>query len=409
MSALASPVDVAIVGASVAGCASAILFARMGYKVAVFEQKSVAQASHYKSLCTHFIQPSAVPILDRLGLAALRQPPHSVQTQAMFVTSGGIIDDAHAYGEHGAYALNLERSVLDPALREAVRAHGVQLVDECDVAEVHAGAEGWKLIAGNGEAIASARLLIGADGRQSRLAKQLGTPMEQRPNDRAAVFGYFSGIDCPDQQRSIFILHEGEMAFVYPLPNGRTLLSVYIGKERARQWRSAPSMEAELLAYIKSLPEAPDLSNASLQSNLLGYLDYPNQIREPVHRSVALVGDAAMSLDPMSGVGCAFALTSAQLLADAFVGWDGSIAQMERALDAYALSYRKTIAPHADGICADSLTGKSNEVQQRAFFNISSNRALRIAYLSLTGRMILPSEFQRAFLRSSLTRAKVPA
>lgn len=401
--------DVAIVGASVAGCASAILFARMGYRVGLFEQKSLADESHYKRLCTHFIQPSAVPVLDQLGLGLLREQPHAMQTQARFVTAGGIIDDPHAYGEDGAYALNLPRSVLDPALRARARDHVQHFAGDCEIAGVQASAQGWHVLGGAGQSLGVATLLIAADGRQSRLAKQIDAPVECKPNERAAVFAYFTGIACPAQQRSLFILHEGEMAFIYPLPNGRTLLSVYITKERAKAWRIAASVEAELLAYIGALPEAPDLQRAALHSAVQSYMDYPNQIRVPVCQSVALVGDAALSLDPMSGVGCGFALTSASLLAEAFQHWDRSPGKMDQALEAYARSYQATITPHVAGICADSLTGKSNEAQRSAYQNISANPQLRKAYLALTGRMILPAQFQRAFLQSSLARHKAAA
>ena len=58
--------DVAIVGASLSGCTAAILLSRAGARVALVE-KSPDPAS-YKRLCSHFIQASAVPTLERLGL-----------------------------------------------------------------------------------------------------------------------------------------------------------------------------------------------------------------------------------------------------------------------------------------------------------------------------------------------------
>jgi flavin-dependent dehydrogenase len=297
--------------------------------------------------------------------------------------------------------------VLDPALRSAARAHGVKIIDSCVVAGIERTNEGWLLTSDDDKSQISARLLVAADGRQSRIAKQLENPTELKPNDRAAVFGYFFGIAQPSQQRSVFILHEGEMAFIYPLPHGKTLLSVYIKKDRARQWHNAESIELELLRYIGSLPGAPEIGNASIQSPVSGYMDYPNQIREPVHRSVAFIGDAALSLDPMSGVGCGFALTGAQLLADAFKNCELSDSKIEEALRNFDLGYRKTITPHASGICADSLTGKDTDAQKRAYQAISTNIELSKAYLALTGRLLLPVDFQRAFLRSSLARPTV--
>ena len=55
--------DVAVVGASIAGCTAATLFARRGASVALIERHSDPNA--HKVLCTHFIQPSAVPTIER--------------------------------------------------------------------------------------------------------------------------------------------------------------------------------------------------------------------------------------------------------------------------------------------------------------------------------------------------------
>ena len=61
--------DVAIVGASVAGCTAArILFARAGVKVTLLERNSDPLA--YQRVCTRFLQPSTIPILDRLCLTS---------------------------------------------------------------------------------------------------------------------------------------------------------------------------------------------------------------------------------------------------------------------------------------------------------------------------------------------------
>src|SRR6187200_619057 len=58
--------DVAIVGASLSGCTAAILLSRAGAKVALIEKQPNPTA--YKRLCSHFIQASAIPTLERLGL-----------------------------------------------------------------------------------------------------------------------------------------------------------------------------------------------------------------------------------------------------------------------------------------------------------------------------------------------------
>src|ERR1700752_416531 len=56
--------DVAIVGASISGCAAAIFFGRAGARVALVERDR--DPAGYKRLCTHYIQASANPTLERL-------------------------------------------------------------------------------------------------------------------------------------------------------------------------------------------------------------------------------------------------------------------------------------------------------------------------------------------------------
>src|SRR2546423_5388100 len=72
--------DVAIVGASIAGCAAARLFAQAGARVALIERRPDPAA--YKVVCTHAIQSSAVPTIERLGLASLLDQRGAVRADA---------------------------------------------------------------------------------------------------------------------------------------------------------------------------------------------------------------------------------------------------------------------------------------------------------------------------------------
>ena len=58
--------DVAVVGGSLAGCASAVFLGRAGLRVALLERHTDPKA--YKHLCTTAIQASAVPTIQRFGL-----------------------------------------------------------------------------------------------------------------------------------------------------------------------------------------------------------------------------------------------------------------------------------------------------------------------------------------------------
>ncbi|ROM90327.1 NAD(P)/FAD-dependent oxidoreductase [Pseudomonas brassicacearum] len=400
--------DVAVVGGSIAGMATAIRFSKMGYRVAVLDKKKMASQPH-KQLCTHFIQPHAVPLLTELGLAHLRGSDWSVSTKAVFVTPGGLIEGPGSYLSEvpDSFALNLERRVLDPAMRAAAQEQGVQYLDATSVEGIEEDEEGWNLDTTSeaGRQRIHARLVVAADGRQSRLAKLLDSEVALYPNERACLFGYFSGIEAPEGKRSIFVMHERDLACTYPLVEGRTLLVLFADKARIESWRGTEERMQRFLEYFNALPEAPSTTAAVPLSKLMGYSDYPSQVRQPVVGTVPFVGDAALSLDPMSGVGCGFALSSADLLARSFVGRSLDKAGIAEGLVEYRQRFSDTILPHVEGICADSLVERNEAFRLKMFQAISADPDLSRKYLAITGRMLLPSEFHADLMRALTKRA----
>lgn len=407
MSAERSRVDVAVVGGSIAGLATAIRFSQMGHRAAVFEKKTMKDET-YKRLCTHFMQPNGVRLLAGLGVAHLREPASSVTTKAVFVTPGGLIEGPGGYlpEEPDSYALNLERRVLDPALRAAAQQQGVLFFNGVSVESVEESDCGWTLETRDeaGSHQVEAQLVVAADGRRSSLAKELGNPAESHPNDRACLFGYFTGIDAPAGNRSIFIMHERDLACVYPLVGGRTLLVLFAEKARVADWHGQQERHRQFIDYFAQLPEAPSMSDAQPLSELLGYTDHPSLIRQPVLKSIPFVGDAAMSLDPMSGVGCGFALSSATLLADSFTGRSLAKVDLKVGLDDYRQRYADVIGPHIQGICADAVIGKNEAFRRKMFTTISDSPELSQTYLAITGRLLPPGEFNQELMRAMVTR-----
>src|SRR3981081_3205566 len=82
--------DAVIVGASLAGCASAIMLARDGARVALLEQRPDPAA--YKKICSHYIQSSAVATLERLGLLEPMITAGAVRSRVRLRTPWGWID-----------------------------------------------------------------------------------------------------------------------------------------------------------------------------------------------------------------------------------------------------------------------------------------------------------------------------
>ncbi|MDQ3196519.1 MAG: FAD-dependent oxidoreductase [Burkholderiales bacterium] len=114
--------DVIIVGGSLAGCTAAILFARRGLKVALIERNP--DLKHYKKTCTHFIQASATPTLQRLGLAEKIEATGGVRNAVDLWTRWGWISDTVDDGKHPAYGYNIRAAFSTrccASLRSALR------------------------------------------------------------------------------------------------------------------------------------------------------------------------------------------------------------------------------------------------------------------------------------------------
>jgi menaquinone-9 beta-reductase len=147
-----SQYDVAIVGASIAGCAAAIFFGRAGAHVALIERDR--DSAGYKKVCTHFIQASATPTLEKLGLASAIEDAGGLRNDIeIFTRWGWIVAPSEQTIRRPTYGYNLRRSILDPMLRKtAAQTVGVEffpgfsarelLIDQGRICGVSAQGEG---------------------------------------------------------------------------------------------------------------------------------------------------------------------------------------------------------------------------------------------------------------------------
>src|SRR3982750_1017227 len=110
--------DVAIVGASIAGCTAATFLGRQGAPIALIESHSDPGA--YKRMCTHFIQASASPTIDRLGLSDKLREAGGRQTDSNIWTRYGWISLSREHMPSPARdwsPWNIRREKLDPIVR----------------------------------------------------------------------------------------------------------------------------------------------------------------------------------------------------------------------------------------------------------------------------------------------------
>lgn len=339
--------DVVIAGASVAGCAAAILFARAGLTVALVERNPDPAA--YKRLCTHYIQASALPVLERLGIDRDIEALGGVRNRLDLHTRWGWIREGEAAPGHPRHGYNLSRSRLDPLLRaRAAATPGVELL--AGHAATGLGRAGgrvaWLTVRdGQGrERVLRGCLHVGADGRASPLARLAGIEARQTPNARFFYYAAYRGLD-PNGGRSRMWMGEAGISYTFPNEDGLTVAATTLPKALLPAFKADP--EAALARTLAALPDGPNLAAAELVGPVMGFVDMPNQRRPASVPGLALVGDAALSVDPVWGTGCAFALQSAEWLVAATAETILTRGPVDRGLRAYARRHRQALAGHA--------------------------------------------------------------
>ena len=126
--------DVVVVGAGLAGCTAARLFALEGLRVGLVESHQDVRT--FKQLCTHFIQASAYPTLHRLGLDRLIERAGGLPNGVDMWTRYGWTGDTPLFDASGKqmFGYNIQRRTLDPILRElAAGTPGVSYLPGCTI------------------------------------------------------------------------------------------------------------------------------------------------------------------------------------------------------------------------------------------------------------------------------------
>ncbi|HEY3960194.1 MAG TPA: NAD(P)/FAD-dependent oxidoreductase [Solirubrobacteraceae bacterium] len=389
--------DVAIVGASIAGCAAATMLGRQGAKVALIESHSDPNA--FKSLCTHALQPSATPVLERLGLVD------------SIVAAGGEPGDSYTWTRYGWFTYsdedasspfsgrsgwNVRREKLDPMVRDlAVHTDGVESMLGWTVTSLLRSGERVSGVVARGhdgrEREIRAKAVVGADGRNSRVAKLAGVRTKVSENKRFIYFAYYRDTPLVTGSDPQVWLLDPDVAYGFPTDAGLTLLACMIPKERLEEFKGDP--ESAMQRVFAGLADGPRLDPAKRESKVMGSLDVPNLLRGPTAAGLALVGDAAMACDPLPGVGCGFAFQSAAWLSDELgPALKGDAREVDSALSAYASRHREGLRLHGKLISMYSRGGRFTPLLKLLYRGAARDQQLANRAMLVAGRWITPLE-----------------
>lgn len=387
--------DAVIVGGSLAGCAAATLLGRAGARVALVEKQPDPKA--YKRMCSHFIQASGVPTLERLGWLEPIYEAGGIRTRVQAWTRWGWIKPPPP----GNVCVNLRREVLDPLIKERTAAEpGVDLMLGRTATRVlrEDGAVRGVVVrdAGGEETELRAPLTIGADGRDSKVAELAGLPDKKTPHGRFAYGGYFEGPPPAIAPDASFWMLDPQWAAAFPTDSGLTFYAVMGTKSRLPEFKADP--EAALVRFMSDVPEPPPIAQGKLVGPVLGKIDMTNRKRGPVAPGLALIGDAALAVDPLFGIGCGWALQSGEWLADSVAPALRGEAPLDEGLERYKRRHARGLGGHAF-LINDYATGRQMSAIERLIFSAAARDDRCAAMFEEFGtREVRPQQFMPRML-----------
>ncbi|HVE46743.1 MAG TPA: NAD(P)/FAD-dependent oxidoreductase [Acidimicrobiales bacterium] len=400
--------DAIVVGARCGGSPTAALLARRGFRVLLVDKARFPS----DTLSTHLIHPTGVAALGRWGLLdrvrATGAPAidrYSLDF-GMFRISGAPLptDDGVAQG------FGPRRSVLDDLLVHAAAGAGAEVregvqVDELVVDDgVVTGIRGHA--EGGGSFTEESRVVIGADGRHSFVARCVNAEIyHQRPTFAATYFAYWSGV--PVDGLEVYIRPERSFG-AFPTNDGLTL--VVMSWPRSEFKANRGDVEGN---FLKSLEFAPDLATrvagGRRETRFSGTGDAPGYYRKPFGPGWALVGDAGHHKDPCTAKGMSDAFRDAEHLAQALDdAWSGR-APYERALAAFHRSRDAHTLPMYDFTCQlASLEPPPPETAEVLMAVSASPESSRQFVSVLAGTVALPDFFSAENVARVLAAGSTP-
>jgi geranylgeranyl reductase family protein len=304
--------DVVVVGGGPAGVATALFAKQRGHDVLLLDEARFPR----DKICGEGVSPEAWRLLQAMGLAARVRALQPWPLRGMVLTSPAGISVAGHYDGSVESGFAVRRQTLDAALLNAAREEGV---------EVREGVRATALLQRGGRVCGvrceedgaplgiTARLVIGADGRRSMVARQLGLLREHRRLRKFAVRGYWQGVQGLGQHGE---MHVGNGGYCGVAPLSADVANITFVLDRSRMAEAAGALEGFYRRALRDWPLlAERLQGARLMEPPRAIGPLALEARRVSAPGALLVGDSAGFYDPFTGEGVTLALRSAELAA----------------------------------------------------------------------------------------------
>lgn len=316
--------DLIIVGGGLAGSALAKGMAERGARVLVLEREKQFR----DRVRGEGMHPWGVPEARTLGLydalkatCALDVPWWATYRGSTLIQRRDLMETT----PHRAAALNFYHPAMQEVLLRLAAAAGAEVRRGVTVKGVCPGERASVLLQDDADAeVLEARLVVGADGRQSQVRHWGGFRIGRDPKCLAISGVLLAGMKTGDDSVHVFAPRAfGQAVLLFPLGGGRCRAYFATGRRSEHGWFSGSAHFADFVARcVDSGVPADWFSGVEVAGPLATFEAADSWVDSPYKNGVVLVGDAAASSDPCWGCGLSLTLRDVRVLRDLLIATD---------------------------------------------------------------------------------------
>jgi len=310
--------DVLIAGAGPAGCAAGILLARRGIRVSILEKRS---AEHHK-ICGDLLGPRTHWLLEEMGLGRSWRTWVGTPIRSIQIYDGQRLRSWAPFerADRGVPpAETLRRDRFDRWLRARAEEAGCRVLYRTWFRGIEPGTRDFLSClassSGGTDRRFEARMLLGADGTGSRVARAASLRACEPRSRILAARAYFRNVAGLRDSIELYFLPRYFPGYAWVIPLGDGVANVGLGMRADACRRKRLRLPDEVARFVREHPAlARRMRRAEPEGPARGWSIggyQPGGSR--TGRRVLLLGDAGGLADPLSGEGIYSALKSACL------------------------------------------------------------------------------------------------
>src|SRR3954470_222313 len=387
--------DLVIVGGGLAGVSLGMCMAQSGARVLILERTEQFR----DRVRGEGIHPWGVPELRALGIyrtlidtCALEVPYRTDYLGSALARNRDLV----ATTSHHSPAVDFYHSEMQEVLLNEAREAGVDIRRGVTVTRATGGTAPAVTASIDGsQQRFPARLVLGADGRQSVVRRDAGFKVSRDPKWLRVSGALLEGMAAPENAVSIFAAPNfGHVSFVVPIGKGRTRAYFTTGRRQEHRPLSGPGDFSDFTDYCTQTGVPLEwFGKARLVGPLATFEGADVWVDHPYKDGIVLIGDAAAANDPCWGCGLSLTLRDVRVLRDELLASDDWNAACDRyatehdgyygalrRLTSWLRVFRYTVGPEGDELRKYAVPGNAPDLWGLGPDNPSDQEA-RIRFL----------------------------